>query len=140
MAAASIHAMVLLAQEPENRKSTTALASALKLSPNTLAKAMQRLSRAGLVNASTGPNGGFSLARAAADIPLLAIYEAVDGKVEAPECLLKERACDGKSCALGDLLHPVHEQIHTYLSETTLSALSARFTPPVGGGVCGEGI
>lgn len=45
-----------------------------------LAKQLQALTRAGLLAATTGPRGGFRLARPASDITLLDIVEAVDGR------------------------------------------------------------
>jgi Rrf2 family protein len=44
-----------------------------------LAKQLQALVRAGVLSATTGPRGGFRLARPAEQITLLQIVEAVDG-------------------------------------------------------------
>jgi Rrf2 family protein len=44
-----------------------------------LAKQLQALVRAGLLSGTTGPRGGFRLARPAGQITLLQIVEAVDG-------------------------------------------------------------
>ncbi|CAO0824412.1 hypothetical protein DFAR_630051 [Desulfarculales bacterium] len=68
--------MVLLATNPEKTMSNRDIAALLKVSKAFLAKVLQRLGRAGLVNSQRGPKGGFSLKRDSQDISLLAVYES----------------------------------------------------------------
>lgn len=51
-----------------------------------LRKHFQALSRAGLVATTSGPRGGYRLARAAAEISLLQIYQALEGNEPAFRC------------------------------------------------------
>jgi Rrf2 family protein len=51
-----------------------------------LAKHLQALARAGIVETVKGPRGGYRLARPAAEITLLDVVEAVDGKRSAFRC------------------------------------------------------
>ena len=51
-----------------------------------LAKLFTKLSRAGLVVATEGARGGFTLARPAADISFLDVIEAIDGDKQLFEC------------------------------------------------------
>jgi Rrf2 family protein len=52
-----------------------------------LAKHLQAMGRAGIVESVPGPRGGFRLARAAADISVLDVVEAIDGPEPAFECM-----------------------------------------------------
>jgi Rrf2 family protein len=52
-----------------------------------LAKHLQAMARAGIVESVPGPKGGFRLTRAAADISVLDIVEAIDGTDPAFECM-----------------------------------------------------
>ena len=45
-----------------------------------LAKSLQALTRAGIVKSATGRNGGYRLGRAASEITLLDIVQAIEGK------------------------------------------------------------
>jgi Rrf2 family protein len=45
-----------------------------------LAKSLQALTRAGIVESATGRNGGYRLGRAASEITLLDIVQAIEGK------------------------------------------------------------
>ncbi|MEU7579830.1 Rrf2 family transcriptional regulator [Streptomyces sp. NPDC041068] len=62
------------------------LAQLHDVSPSYLAKQMQALSRAGLVESVQGKTGGYVLTRAAAEITLLEVVQAVDGASPAFAC------------------------------------------------------
>ncbi|OAR22778.1 Rrf2 family transcriptional regulator [Streptomyces sp. ERV7] len=62
------------------------LAQLHDVSPSYLAKQMQALSRAGLVKSVQGKTGGYVLTRAAADITVLDVVQAVDGADPAFVC------------------------------------------------------
>jgi Rrf2 family protein len=75
-----LHAVASLAQLGERGTASAAqLAEHFDVPPAYLAKQLQALVRAGVLHATTGPRGGFRLARPAAEITLLQIVEALDG-------------------------------------------------------------
>ncbi len=119
-----LHTMVLLATDTERRVSNPQIAETLDVSGHHLAKVMQRLVRAGLVDSVSGPGGGFLLTAPAHEIGLLRIYEAIDGTLVDEGCLLGKPACDGKNCVLGEVLQSLHEQLRDYLGKTTLAQLA----------------
>jgi Rrf2 family protein len=51
-----------------------------------LAKHLQALARAGIVETTKGPRGGYRLARPASDITMLDVVEAIDGSEPAFRC------------------------------------------------------
>ncbi|MBL7043739.1 MAG: Rrf2 family transcriptional regulator [Pirellulaceae bacterium] len=129
-ASLALHTMAVLASATDQRFTNQGLAARLKASSHHLAKVMQRLAKAGLVDSVRGPQGGFRLGRAAKTVTLLEIYEAVDGPVDDGVCLLGEPLCEGMDCVLGEYILSVHRQMRDYLAETKLSAL-ARGVPLV---------
>ncbi|MFC8453509.1 RrF2 family transcriptional regulator [Kitasatospora sp. NPDC057223] len=62
------------------------LAELHDVSPSYLAKQMQALSRAGLVESVQGKTGGYVLTRAASEITVLDVVQAVDGAAPAFVC------------------------------------------------------
>lgn len=116
--------MVLLATDAKRRYANPQIAERLGISGHHLAKVMQRLAKAGLVDSVSGPRGGFLLATAAQEIALLQIYEAIDGPLVEAGCFLGEPICSGRNCVLGEVLHSLHEQLRDYLSNTTLAELA----------------
>lgn len=80
----ALHCVMILASAPEGKLlSSKALAEFHGVPKEYLAKCLQLLSQAGLVNTSPGPRGGYSLARKPNKISFLDIVEAVEGKTSA---------------------------------------------------------
>ncbi len=123
-ASLGLHTMALLAGQNQQRRTNQEIAEALQASSHHLAKVMQRLVRAGLVDSAVGPQGGFRLARPAQDVRLLDIYEAIEGPLGAAACLLGKPICRGTDCVLGELVEKVNRQIRSYLADTTLATLA----------------
>jgi Rrf2 family protein len=75
-----LHVATALAQlDPGGTASAAQLAEHYGLPVAYLAKQLQALVRAGVLSATTGPRGGFRLARPADQITMLEVVEAVDG-------------------------------------------------------------
>lgn len=117
-----IHACIIIAKS-EDRISASEIADMLKASEAHLAKVLQRLVRSGLIFSNRGPGGGFKLAKEAADIRLMEIYEAIDGEMPLRNCLFEKPACDGKKCSLYGLLNKINSEVKNYFSDTSLADL-----------------
>jgi len=82
-----LHCATTIAQlEPGETASAAQLAAYYDLPAPYLAKQLQALVRAGVLTGTTGPHGGFRLARPAAEITLLEIVEAVRGAASPYVC------------------------------------------------------
>ncbi|MGW4497480.1 RrF2 family transcriptional regulator [Micromonospora sp. NPDC004336] len=64
----------------------TTLAAFYELPPAYLNKQLQALARAGIVTSTSGPRGGFRLARRPEEITLLDVVVAIEGSDEAFRC------------------------------------------------------
>ena len=84
----ALHAMMVLAEDPERARDTAAMARQIESSVHHLSKVMQRLQRAGLVTSLRGSRGGFRLAVSPEKVTLLDVYTAVEGKYEIQHCLM----------------------------------------------------
>lgn len=121
----ALHALAILAGPDSPLAQTGAMAQKLGASEHHLSKVLQRLHRAGLVEAKRGPNGGFMLTQPATQVRLLDVYEAIDGPVPGNSCLLGRPMCKRKNCILGGLSADVQQSFIKYFSETTLADLAA---------------
>ncbi|HEY8218107.1 MAG TPA: Rrf2 family transcriptional regulator [Acidimicrobiia bacterium] len=82
-----IHCATLLAVVPPDRTLSAArLAEYHGVAGPYLAKHLQALVRGGVLESVPGPRGGFRLARAAGEITMLDVVEAIDGDVPSFTC------------------------------------------------------
>jgi Rrf2 family transcriptional regulator, iron-sulfur cluster assembly transcription factor len=92
-----------------------------------LAKIFQHLGKAGFVRSVRGAGGGFVLARDASEITVLAIIEAIEGKIVFQRCLQEEPECEHLGgCALCGLLEQAQDGMREVLMRTTLKDLIDR--------------
>ncbi|MBA2125414.1 transcriptional regulator [Hyphomicrobium methylovorum] len=100
------HACVLLSALPAGRGlPANALAEFHALPPAYMAKHMQALARAGIVDSIKGPTGGYRLARPASAISLWDIVSAIEGDGRAFRCseIRQQGPCGGNA---GDFRRP----------------------------------
>lgn len=92
-----------------------------------LAKIFSTLTKAGLVIAKRGNQGGVILARPAKDIPLSELAEVLDGAGWHANCLLGLMECsDERACPVHAFWKQERERIQSQLLEVTLADV-ARF-------------
>lgn len=125
-ASLALHTVCFLAQKGEELATTNHIAVTLGVSGAHLSKVLQRMAKAGLVESVRGPSGGWRLARKGADITLLEVYEAIEGRLAPAECLLGSLACGGE-CMMGDLVRQVNCLVMERLTKTKVSELGVRF-------------
>lgn len=119
-ASIALHALMVLAKNPDKLISVKEIAAQLNVSANHLSKVMQRLNKAGIIDSIKGYNGGFKMIGKLEDISFLEIYELFDGKLKVSNCLLSEKKCQGE-CVLGDLISSLNNQVKEKFRTTNLS-------------------
>lgn len=120
----ALHAMAMVASDGTGAPVTAhGIATRLGVSESHLSKVMQRLVRAGILDSTRGPGGGFTLNRPAAEITLRDIYEGVEGPLKLDDCLIGTQICGGKSCVFDDLIHKVNGEFEHYLEHTTVERI-----------------
>ena len=77
--ATGVHALALLAAEPDVLQTSDDVAGKLSTNPVVIRRVFSLLHQAGLVASQKGPHGGSKLARPAKQITLAQIYSALDG-------------------------------------------------------------
>jgi Rrf2 family protein len=120
----ALHSMVLIAQAKGGWVSVHEMAKQTGASENHLAKVMQRLTRANLVNSVRGPKGGFLLAQDASKIFLLDIYEAIEGKVGNGSCPFHKESCLFQMCIFHGLIGKTTAELVKHLASTSLESMA----------------
>jgi Rrf2 family protein len=80
------------------------IAAEREIPPSFLAKILQTLAKAGIVESIRGVKGGFRLARKSSDISLLDVVEAMEGTVAMNICAADKKMCGSSSTCV---VHPV---------------------------------
>ena len=122
----AMHAMAILAARAGHHVSVHELGELLPVSENTVAKVMQRLARAELVDSVRGPGGGFALRGDPGKVTLLQVHEAIEGPFHVAACMFSPPQSCG-TCILGDALREANALMHARLSRTRLSEVSHLF-------------
>ncbi|MBT8121177.1 MAG: Rrf2 family transcriptional regulator, partial [Gammaproteobacteria bacterium] len=73
------------------------------LSLSYLEQLFTRMRKAGLVDSTRGPGGGYTLARAAPDITVAEVIAAVDERVDNTQCSGESNCHDGEQCLTHEL-------------------------------------
>jgi Rrf2 family protein len=133
-----LHCATSLAQlDAGSTASAAQLAQYYDLPAAYLAKQLQSLVKAGVLAATTGPRGGFRLARPPSEITLLRIVEAVDGAASPYEC--REIRMRGRGalpaeecrtpCVLAAKMAEAHDAWRRSLAATSLADILAALPP-----------
>lgn len=90
----------------------------------TVSKILKELSRAGIVVSQRGRHGGYALARAAEEISVAAIVEALEGPVSVTECSDAAGICAlERTCVARGQWGPISRAIQGTLERLPLSSL-----------------
>ena len=100
------------------------VAEAYGIPQELLAKILQRLAKAGLVNSQHGMNGGYVLARDPRSISAFEVIKAIDGPLFITSCVTVRGEC-GQSdrCNIREPLRKVNQSIEEVLKSITISAM-----------------
>lgn len=100
-----------------------AIAPALGVPANYLAKTLHQLVRAGVLRSARGPQGGFRLARPAAALTIAQIVACFTDTGER-RCLLADRPCgEDPGCPVHARWRPVAAHMYGFLGTTTIADL-----------------
>lgn len=107
--------------------SSQEVADARSLSKPLAAKILTTLSKVGIVKGSTGPGGGYQLAKPAAEIKLLDVVSQFELQNQAMMCPFGEGWCGNYDpCPLHDKIQEMQEEMMRFLSENDFGG----FTQP----------
>jgi Rrf2 family protein len=129
-----LHCCTLLAAlAPGQTVPATKLAEYHEVPAAYLAKHLQALSRAGLVESVPGPKGGYRLARPASDITVLEVVEAIEGDEPAFACSeIRQRGpaalpaeCYTRTCGIARAMWAAESAWRTELRARTIADLVA---------------
>jgi Rrf2 family transcriptional regulator, iron-sulfur cluster assembly transcription factor len=121
----AIRAVLYVAQHTdEGSCSADVIAEATGVPRNYLGKVLHALTHARVLTSVRGPNGGFRLAQAAAELSLADVIEPFQKLPARRTCLRGNRPCDPDDpCASHRRWQDVEAQVTSFFRETTIGVL-----------------
>jgi len=128
----ALHSCLELSWAAPELVPTTRLASLRELGAPYLNKQLQALAKAGIITSTSGPRGGFTLARDPAEITVLDIVEAVEGSAGAFRCTeIRQRGplaarpedCT-QACQIASVMYRAETAWRRELATTTIADLA----------------
>ncbi len=109
------------------------VSAAYGIPPEALAKILQRLAKAGLLQSQHGTNGGYTLSRPAHTISAFEVIQAIDGPLFITSCITVRGEC-GQSdrCNIREPLRKVNDSIEAVLKRIKISHMREETEEEVG--------
>jgi Rrf2 family protein len=100
------------------------IAQEMRIPKTFLAKILQRLARAGLVQSYVGAKGGFYLAKKPQEINLYEVITAIEGPVAMNKCTVNKKSCSlSKTCKVHPIWVAVRKEIEEVLKNNTFKKI-----------------
>lgn len=116
--------LTVLAARPGNVLSAADLAEIAGLEAPTVSKLLKPLAQAGLVSSLRGAHGGYRLNRAADEITLVEIVEAMEGPLAMTECSQHDNQCGiAKQCGVRANWRLINDVVADALRGVTLAQM-----------------
>jgi Rrf2 family iron-sulfur cluster assembly transcriptional regulator len=108
-------------QDEQRKIQIEEIAGKLSVPRHFLGKIMQNLVRAGLLQSTKGPFGGFRLKEDTLSTPLIKLVEITDGLDQFRCCVLQLRECDKLNpCPMHNEVDGIKSKLQEVLTQTTL--------------------
>lgn len=116
----ALHTMLFLAMAPPNKLvGVQQLAEKQNVSPTYLSKILTKLVKEGMIDSSSGANGGYSLSQNWEDITFLDIIHAIEGKSSLFDCCLNSDPV----CVIKEVMLSAEEKMEEALRNQKISDL-----------------
>lgn len=123
---AAIKAVIYLGSKHEfgQKASIGEIATDINENEHTVGKLLQKLVKAGIINSTKGPSGGFSLDENQLELPLMMIVEAIDGTNIFSQCGLGLSECTAsRPCPIHFDFKPVRDMFQNLCLEKKIAHL-----------------
>jgi Rrf2 family nitric oxide-sensitive transcriptional repressor len=121
----ALRAVVHLAYEAPDARTTAQIAEATQVPKDYLAKILQNLAKKGIVSTQRGVGGGVSLAKDAAELTILDVVNAVEPLERIKSCPLGLKAHGVRLCPLHKRVDDALGLVEQAFGQTTLAEVLA---------------
>jgi len=121
----AIRCVLHLTREQGRLTSIDEIAGKMHVPKTFLAKILQRLVKAGVVNSTRGVKGGFHLAKAPRDINLLEVIESIQGPSASNICAIDRKVCRlSYTCSVHPVWVKIRKKVEQELKKQNFAKLA----------------
>lgn len=121
----ALHTMLFLAAFPPNKLiGVQQLAERQEVSPTYLSKILTKLVKAGMIESTSGANGGYRLKRNWEEISFLDVIHAIEGSASLFDCEMNH----GSECLVQKVMVSAEEKMEDFLKNQKLSEIAKKMT------------
>ena len=125
----AIRCILHLSENKDKLSSVKDISDPMEIPQSFLAKILQRLLKAGLVESIRGAGGGFKLAKTPEDISMLDVVKAIDGTISFNKCVDDEDFCElREDCVMHPIWRELSSDVELVLSKKDFKTLSEAYT------------
>lgn len=122
----ALHTIMYMIENAQNEKlSVHTLAEHFNLSVTYLSKILTQLVKAGLVESSSGVNGGYVLRKMVEDISFMDVIKATEGTGALFECGIQRE----DKCLIHKVMAEAENVMESYLQNKKLYEVASNYTP-----------
>lgn len=122
----AVRCVLYLSKEYDRMASVSEISKHMHIPKSFLAKILQGLVKAGIVESSRGIKGGFQLAKGPKEISLLDVIEAIEGPVAMNRCAIDKRLCNlSNTCSVHPVWIEIRKEVEKRLRHYSFEKLKA---------------
>ena len=123
----AVRCVLYLSKEPQRITTVNEIAKPMHIPKSFLAKILQSLVKAGIVESTRGVKGGFQLVRKLKEITLLDVIEAIEGPVAMNRCAIDKRMCSlSNTCSVHPVWVELRKECERRLRRCDFASLAAQ--------------
>jgi Rrf2 family protein len=123
----AVRCVLYLARKPGKVSNVKEITEPMQIPHSFLAKILQRLVKAGIVQSVRGAGGGFRLTKKPEEITLYDVIKATSGPLSINECVVDERACQlSSTCSVHPIWTEIRDDIERKLEKQNFKTLASR--------------
>ena len=126
----ALYALTEMALRPGELVSANAIATRFGVSENHIAKVLQQLARASLVESVRGAAGGYQLAKPATEVTMAEVVHCIEGPLSTDPCedcpfrAEGSECADHATCSVHNLLNELSTHVSYTLESVTIATLA----------------
>ena len=123
----AVKCVIYLSETPDQYRPVGDIAEKCGIPRSFLAKILQKLTKAGIVESLKGNQGGFKICKTPKEISLYDVFKVIQGPMAVNACVVDQNVCDrARFCTVHPIWVEIQNDIVTKLEATDFQLLTGK--------------